>query len=99
MQDSTANLEKFGLNSPNQEVTLSGKDGKPLGSVNLARIERHNENDKNAPARTDYYALSSGSPTVYKIFEYDYGDLVKTPEQLAASKPTAAPAPKSTAAK
>jgi hypothetical protein len=99
VQDTSANLDKFGLKSPNEEVAFSGKDGKPLGAVKLARIERHNENDKSTPARTDYYALSSGNPTVYKIFEYDYGDLVKTPEQLAAPKPTAAPAAKPTAAK
>jgi Domain of unknown function (DUF4340) len=99
VQDSTANLDKFGLNSPNEEVVLVGKGGKTMGSVKLARIERHNENDKNGPARTDYYALSSASPTVYKVFEYDYTDLVKTPEQLAAPKPTAAPSAKPTAAK
>jgi Domain of unknown function (DUF4340) len=99
VQDTSANLDKFGLNSPNEEVAFTGKDGKPLGAVKLARIERHNENDKNGPARTDYYALSSANPTVYKIFEYDYSDLVKTPDQLTAPKPTAAPAAKPSAAK
>ncbi len=93
VQDSTANLEKFGLNQPGEEITLLGKDGKVMGTVKLARIERHNEHDKTAPARTDYYALVSGKPTIYKIFEYDYADLVKTPDQLAAPKPTATPAP------
>jgi hypothetical protein len=99
VQDSTEHLEKFGLNSPNEEVTLLGKDAKPLGTVKLARIERHNENDKNGPARTDYYAMSSASPTVYKLFEYDYSDLVKTPDQFAAPKPAAAPSAKPPAAK
>jgi hypothetical protein len=94
VQDSAANLQKFGLNSPNEEVLFLDKDGKPLGSVKLARIERHNENDKNAPARTDYYAMSSASPTVYKIFEYDYSDLLKTPDQFSAPKPAAAASPK-----
>ncbi len=93
VQDSTANLEKFGLNQPGEEVALLDKDGKVMGTVKLARIERHNENDKTAPARTDYYALAGGKPTIYKIFEYDYTDLVKTPDQLAAPKPTATPAP------
>ncbi len=93
VQDSTANLEKFGLNLPGEEVTLLGKDGKMMGSVKLAKIARYNEKDKTAPARTDYYALASGKPTIYKIFEYDYTDLVKTPDQLAAPKPTATPAP------
>jgi len=96
VQDSTANLEKFGLNSPNEQVVFLGKDGKSMGTVKLARIERHNENNKNAPARTDYYTLSSASPTIYKIFEYDYSDLIKKPDQLTAPKPTAAPAAKPT---
>ena len=68
-----------------------------MGVVKLARIERRNEGAKGKPGavqRVDYYALSSASPTVYKIFEYDYGDLMKTPEQLAAPKPTAQPSPK-----
>lgn len=97
VQDTTANLDKFGLNSPNETVAFSGKNGKELGTVKLSRVERRNENDKNAPARIDYYALSSASPTVYKIFEYDYGDLLKTPEQFAAPKPSAAPAAQSSA--
>jgi hypothetical protein len=96
VQDSSANLDKFGLNAPGEEVTLLGKDGKPIGSVKMAQIVRHNENDKNAPARTDYYALSSASPAIYKIFEYDYTDLIKTPDQFAAPKPAAAPAAKPT---
>ncbi len=95
-QDSSANLEKFGLNSPNEEVTFQGKGGRILGTVKLARIERRNENDKSAPARVDYYALSSTGPTVYRIFEYDYTDLIKTPEELAAPKPTAAPSARPT---
>jgi hypothetical protein len=98
-QDSAANLEKFGLNAPGEEVVISGKGGKAMGSVKLARVERHNENDKNGPARTDYYALSSASPTVYKIFEYDYTDLIKTPDQLTSPKPAAVPSAKPSAAK
>jgi hypothetical protein len=94
VQDSTANLDKFGLNSPNEQVTFLGKDSNNIGTVKLTKIERHNENEKSAPARTDYYALSSTGPTVYKIFEYDYSDLIKTPDQLAAPKPTAAPTAK-----
>jgi hypothetical protein len=97
-QNSTTNLEKFGLNAAAEEVALMGKNGKSLGSIKLARMVRHNENDKNAPARTDYYALSSASPTVYKLFEYDYTDLMKTPDQLAATKPTAIPSAKASAA-
>jgi Domain of unknown function (DUF4340) len=99
VQDSTANLDKFGLNAPGEEVTFLGKDGKLLASVKLATIVRHNENDKNAPARTDYYALSGATPTVYKLFEYDYTDLIKTPDQLATPRPAAPPAPRPTAAK
>jgi hypothetical protein len=93
VQDSTANLDKFGLNSPKEEVVLLGKDGKPLGRVEFAKVDRFNENDKKVPARTDYYAMSSAGPTVYKIFDYDYSDLIKTPDQFAAAKPTPVPSP------
>ena len=96
--DSAADLGKYALNTPNESVTFLDKDGKVMGSVKLARIERRNEPQKGAtPApvqRTDYYAFSTASPTVFKIFEYDYSDLVKTPEQFAKPKPIAAPSAK-----
>ena len=98
VQDSAADLGKYALNTPNESVTFLDKDGKVIGSVKLARIERRNEPQKGAtPApvqRTDYYAFSTASPTVYKIFEYDYSDLMKTPEQFAAPRPIAAPSAK-----
>ena len=68
-----------------------------MGVVKLAKIERRNEGAKGQPRavqRVDYYALSSASPTVYKIFEYDYSDLIKNPDQFAAPVPTAQPSPK-----
>jgi Domain of unknown function (DUF4340) len=93
--DSPADLGKFGLASPNQEVTLLGKDGKAIGWVKLAKVDRHNETTKNAPvARTDYYAMSSAMPTVYKLFDYDYTDVVKTPDQFALPKPKPSPTAK-----
>ncbi len=94
VQDSAANLDKFGLNSPAEEVVFLDKEGKLLGRVEFAKVDRYNENDKKVPARTDYYAMSSASPTVYKIFEYDYSDLIKTPDQFAAPKPAPAASPK-----
>ncbi|MGO9056665.1 MAG: DUF4340 domain-containing protein [Candidatus Binataceae bacterium] len=96
-QDSSADLGKYALNTPNEEVTFLGKDGKVMGIVKLAKIERRNEGAKGQPPavqRVDYYALSSTSPTVYKIFEYDYTDLIKNPDQFAAPAPTAQPSPK-----
>jgi hypothetical protein len=102
-EDAPANLSKYALNTPNETATFLGKDGKVIGSVKLAKIERRNEGAKGAtPApvqRTDYYALSSASPTVYKLFEYDYTDLVKTPDQFAAPKPPPSPVAKPSAAK
>ena len=69
-QDSATDLARFGLNTPNESVTFLDKDGKVIGSVKLARIQRRNEPQKGAaPApvqRTDYYAFSTASPTVYK---------------------------------
>ncbi len=99
VQDTTADLGKYALNTPNEEVTFLTKDGKVMGVVKLAKIERRNEGQKGQPpyraARVDYYALSSVSPTtIYQIFEYDYGDLIKTPEQFAAPKPAAQPSAK-----
>ncbi len=98
VQDTTADLGKYALNTPNEEVTFLTKDGKVMGVVKLAKIERRNEGQKGQPPtvqRVDYYALSSGSPTtIYQVFEYDYGDLIKTPEQFAAPKPAAQPSAK-----
>jgi hypothetical protein len=102
-QDSATDLARFGLNTPNESVTFLDKDGKVVGSVKLSKIERRNEPQKGAtPApvqRTDYYAFSTASPTIYKVLEYDYNDLVKTPEQFAAPKPAAAPSAKPSPAK
>ena len=97
VQDSSADLGKYALNTPNEEVTFLTPDGKVMGVVKLAKIERRNEGAKGQPStvqRVDYYALSSASPAVYKIFEYDYSDLIKTPDQFAAPMPTAQPSPK-----
>lgn len=95
--DTAADLGKYGLNTPNEEVSFLTRDGKVIGVVKLAKIERRNEGEKGKPGpvqRVDYYALSSASPnTIYKLFEYDYADLLKTPEQLAAPKPAAKPSP------
>jgi hypothetical protein len=98
VQDQPLFLDRFGLTNPNEQVAFLGKDGKTIGSVQLAKIERHNGNNKTV-VRTDYYARSSATPAVFKIFEYDYGDLMKTAEQFAAPKPSAAPKAKPTAAK
>ena len=65
VQDSSADLGKYALNTPNEEVTFLTPDGKVMGVVKLAKIERRNEGAKGQPStvqRVDYYALSSATP-------------------------------------
>jgi hypothetical protein len=92
--DTPADLSKFGLSAPQEEIVLLGNDGKPLGSVKLAKIERHNDNNNLNPLqRTDYYAMSSAAPTVYSLYSYDFDDLNRVVQGIDTTIAESAPKP------
>lgn len=100
VEDPLRDPKKFGLDKPAEEVVLAGKDGKRLGGVSLARVERRNEIGQapsgapEPPQRTDYYATSGGGKAIYTIDDFTFGQLSKTAEQFrTAPAPAAAPSP------
>jgi hypothetical protein len=58
-------VKTFGLDAPDLRVTLSDRDGKPLGVILLAKHDGK------------YYAMREGGPTVFEIRDYMYTRLDK----------------------
>jgi uncharacterized protein DUF4340 len=90
----------FGLDQPAIVVTLSGKDGKPLGTVKLSKIAikpAASEPGAAAGPRTEYYATSTMGGAVYSISDFTFSQLNKPPAVFRArveATPTATPAKK-----
>jgi len=90
----------FGLDQPAIVVTLTGKDGKPLGTVKLSKIAikpTTSEPGAAAGPRTEYYATSSTGSAVFSISDFTFSQLNKPPAVFRArveATPTATPAKK-----
>lgn len=88
----------FGLDNPAIDITVDGKDGKPIGEVKLAKVTIK-PSEPPAPGevegpRTEYYATGTPGKAVYSLSDFSYGELNKSGEQFLASPPpppTAAP--------
>lgn len=100
VEDPLSDPSKFGMDRPAEKVLLAGKDGKALGAISLAKVERRNEPGHASaappepPQRADYYAASSAGTALYSIDDFTFGQLTKTAEQFrAAPAPTTAPSP------
>jgi hypothetical protein len=94
VEDPIRDPKKLGLDKPTQDIALSAKDGKHLGSLALVKIERRNEDTGASPSpqRVDYYAASSASNAAYTIDDFSFGQLIKTAEQFRSqSKPSPSP--------
>ncbi len=76
-------LKTFGLEAPDLRVTLSDRDGKPLGVVLLAK---HGGK---------YYGMREGGPTVFEIRDYMYTRLDKQQRDFVGPEepPATAPVP------
>ncbi len=103
VEDPVSDLKKFGMDKPTVEITLVGKDGKRIGAMELARVERRNEGEPTptpapgepalpAVQRTDYYAMSSAGKALFSIDDFGFGQLDRTAEQFRARN-TPAPSP------
>jgi len=104
LEDPISDPKKFGMDAPTNEVTLLAKDGKLVGDLKLARVERRNQTGGATPAplvRVDYYAVSSASGAVFELDNVQFDELVKsakefrgpTPEPTSAETPKAAASP------
>ncbi|HWJ39514.1 MAG TPA: DUF4340 domain-containing protein [Candidatus Limnocylindrales bacterium] len=90
--DPMPSAQPFGLDNPALELTLIGKDGKPLSAIKLAKISVKPTAPPipgESPQRAEYYATSSGSKAVYTLSDFSFEQLNK-PAPLYMAK---APAP------
>jgi hypothetical protein len=76
-------LKRFGLDAPDLRVTLSDREGKPLGAVLLAKHDGK------------YYGVREGGPTVFEIRDYMYTRLDKQQRDFVGPEepPPTAPTP------
>src|SRR5271156_694901 len=93
--DPMPSAQPFGLDSPALEITLIGKDGKPLDMVKLAKISVKPTAPPipGEPAnRTEYYATSSGSKAVYALSDFSFEQLNRpAPLYMAKAQPPPPP--------
>ena len=98
--DPMPSAQPFGLDTPADEITLVGKDGKALGAVKLGKISIKPTAPPipGEPAqRTEYYASSSTSKAVFAVSDFSFEQLNK-PAPLYMAKPPPPAAPPSPAA-
>src|SRR5262249_2880863 len=79
----TKDLKRFGLDAPDLRVTLSDREGKPLGAVLLAKHDGK------------YYGVREGGPTAFEIRDYMYTRLDKQQRDFVGPEepPPTAPTP------
>jgi Domain of unknown function (DUF4340) len=94
--DPMPNPQPFGLDQPAVQVTLTGKDGKPIGTYKLAKITVKQAGPpipgESAAPRTEYYANSSAGKAVYSLSDFSFSQLNK-PAFLFRARAAATPAP------
>ena len=78
----------FGLDQPAITVSLTGKDGKPIGTMKLAKISVKPtgapEPGESAGPRTEYYATSTAGNAVYSVSDFSFSQLNKPPALFRA---------------
>ena len=82
-EEPAKDLKAFGLDAPDARLTLTDRDGKPLGVVLLAK---HGGK---------YYAMREGGPTAFEVRDYMYTRLDKQQRDFAGPEtaPETAPPP------
>jgi Domain of unknown function (DUF4340) len=78
----------FGLDHPTVQVTLVGKDGKPIGTYKLSKISVQKSalpvpGESNAP-HDEYYATSTAGTAVYSLSDFIYTQFDKPPALFRA---------------
>jgi len=86
----------FGLDQPSVQVTLTGKDGKHIGVVKLARVAVRQSSpavpgEPSGPPN-EYYATSTAGRAVYSLSDFTYSQFDKPAVQFRA-RAVASPAP------
>ncbi|MBI3782540.1 MAG: DUF4340 domain-containing protein [Deltaproteobacteria bacterium] len=80
--DNPTGLEAYGLDQPYLSATLTGDDGKAVGTI---LIGEH----KNEQGSKDYFGMAAGGPTVFKVRDYLITRMKKQPQDfILAPTPT-----------
>ncbi len=76
--------KKFGLDKPAVQITLTGKDGKDLGTIKLAKMEQeaYEGNKPVSSGRFVCYVSSSKGTPVYTIDDYNFDQLDKSADEF-----------------
>jgi hypothetical protein len=91
--DPMPNAALFGLDNPAVDITLMGKDGKPIGELKLAKLSVKPAaplapNEPQAPS-VEYYATATPGKAVYSLTDFSFSELNKTDQEFLASPPPA----------
>ncbi len=82
--DPMTDPKKFGLDKPAVQITLTGKDGKDLGTIKLAKMEQeaYEGNKPVSSGRFVCYVSSSKGTPVYTIDDYNFDQLDKSADEF-----------------
>lgn len=92
--DPMTDPKKFGMDPPGEQLALTGKDGKDLGSIKLGKVEQpaSQGNTPVSSGRFSYYVTSGAGAAVYTIDDYTFDQLNKTADQFRVhAQPSATP--------
>jgi hypothetical protein len=89
--DPMPSAQPFGLDNPALEITLTGKDGKELGTIKLSKMsvtptEPPVPGEQPGP-RSEYYAASSESKAVFALSDFSFTQLNKPAPLYMAKAP------------
>jgi hypothetical protein len=89
----------FGMDKPQVEITVMGKDGKQIGVIKLSKIKvkpvAAQIAEGTAASQTEYYAYSTAGTALYTLNGFNYTQLDKPALMFEArTAPKAAPAKK-----
>ncbi len=93
--------EMFGMVKPACEITLAGKDGKPVGTIKLSSVKVQpmtgSSSSPKAKVHMHYYAVSTASPALFDIDHFTFGLLDKSADYFLPPKKAKAEGKKSPA--
>jgi Domain of unknown function (DUF4340) len=94
LTDPLKSPQMFGLDKPQVEIAVKGKDGKTIGVMKLSKIKIKPAAAQlatgTAPAQTEYYATSTAGTALYTLSGFSFSQLDKPASLFAARTPAAA---------
>jgi Domain of unknown function (DUF4340) len=98
LADPMTQPQMFGLDQPQVEITVIGKDGKQIGLMKLSKIKvkpvAAQIAEGTATPQTEYYAYSTAGTALYTLDGFNFSQLDKPASMFAARTPAKAPSAK-----